>query len=193
MTSGISVGAVPVYSLGFGDWFGGGFFVPGVSIAKLSLTDSTVSGNSAVGVNIVNGEADVIRSVISGNTGYSGGGISVGSGWGYSWGSLTLTDSIVSDNTSTYAGGGINVVSGRAAINHSTITGNVAGFSADDAGRGGGINVNPGSSTVSIARSTISGNSADEGGGINFSAGLASALTVEETTISRNKVTSAGG
>src|SRR5262245_21911421 len=51
------------------------------SAAKLLLADSTVSDNSAVdsgfagGINVLNGDADIRRSIISGNSGDFGGGI----------------------------------------------------------------------------------------------------------------------
>jgi hypothetical protein len=202
INGGISVGAPP------SGW--GWFYNPG-SVAKLSLTDSTVSDNSAGGINITNGDADIRRSTISGNSGDSGGGIGVGA-LVYAYypgvigldvqsqayltylisGSLTLTDSTVNDNTATHAGGGIDLVSGQVKVVNSTIAGNVAGFSE---GGGGGINVRTGSLTVQ--RSTISGNSADVGGGISvgygYGYGYGSNSTVDDSTISRNKANTVGG
>src|SRR5262249_52991737 len=51
-----------------------GFFY---QYARLSLIDSTVSGNVAGGVNIRFGDADISDSIISGNRSSSGGGINV--------------------------------------------------------------------------------------------------------------------
>lgn len=180
MNEGISVGVaakIPFFFLGWGggdgiyDLFWG-------SIAKLSLADSTVSSNSAGGVHIVNGEADIIRSTISGNSNVSGAGVNVA-------GSLTLTDCIVSDNTSTDRGGGISVSYGQATVINTTITGNVSGLSGS--GLGGGIWAR---APLTIARSTISGNTADFGGGIYI---LADALTMDDSTVSRNKASMGGG
>src|SRR5262245_17512569 len=87
MTVGISVGVMS-YGWGWGWYYGGygGYYNPGSS-AKLSLADSTISGNSpgdygsAAGIHIIDGEANVVRSVITGNCGGYGGGIGVGTGY----------------------------------------------------------------------------------------------------------------
>jgi hypothetical protein len=201
LSGGISVGFVP------SDWQTPWYYS---SSAKLLLTDSTVSGNSAGGINIDYGAADISRSIISRNSGDDGG-IRVGRGYVFRFGglgdfsgfsafsgSLTLTDSTVDENTSTYSGGGIQVRLGQATVVQSTVTGNVAGFLGGDVvGRGGGIFVEDG--TVTIARSTISGNAADVGGGIHVGGYLRiggdhnDALTMEESTVSRNEATTAGG
>jgi hypothetical protein len=209
---GISVGVA-----GFDPWG-----PPVIYSATLSLTDSTVSDNSGCGVTIADGsDADIRHSIISGNSGEYGGGIRVGpvffvNGYPIGSASLTLTECTVIDNTAysgggiwvgggatvirstitgnlaTSSGGGISVSDGGATVIGSTITGNLAGFEG-----GGGIDVWNG--TLAIAASTISGNAADVGGGINifgysgFYENVPASLTMEESTVSRNKSTSAGG
>ena len=120
---------------GFGGAGGGGIFNRGT----LTVTNSTVSGNSARGMP------------------GRGGGI-------FNLGTLTVTNSTVTGNIVGGAfglgyGGGIEN-QGTAAVNNSTVTGNTAA-------RGGGIANLQGS--VTINNSTVSGNSvhfADDGGGI---------------------------
>ena len=92
----------------------------------LTLTDSTVSGNTATGpyaygggVTNYEGTLTLINSTVSGNSAARGGGI-----MNYSNGTLTLTDSTVSGNTAT-SGGGINT-SGTVTLTliNSTVSGN---------------------------------------------------------------------
>ncbi len=73
-------------------------------------------------------------------------------------GTLTLTNSSVSDNWASFGGGISN--SGTLTLTNSTITGNTA-----SGGSGGGIS---NSGTLTLTNSTVSGNSAtDSGGGIS--------------------------
>ena len=121
----------------------------------LTLTDSTVSGNTATGPYAYGGgigsygPLTLINSTVSGNTAGDGGGI-------WHEGTLTLTDSTVSGNTADHGGGIHN--GGTLTLINSTVSGNTATS-------GGGIN-NSGSSTVTLINSTVSGNSAAGGGGI---------------------------
>jgi nitrous oxidase accessory protein NosD len=186
MNGGISVGLASSWGYAYG--YG--------SVAALMLTDSTVADNSGGGINIVNGEASINHSTISGNASDSGGGINVGFFYSYGFGidggyyssgtgSLTLTDSTVRANAATYSGGGINVTMGQATVVHSTISGNVAGFVT---GSGGGINVQSGGA-LTVAGSTITGNAADYGGGVY----CGPTLVMDDSTVSRNKALTAGG
>ncbi|MCA9967980.1 MAG: hypothetical protein KC423_27230, partial [Anaerolineales bacterium] len=72
---------------------------------NLTLTNSTVSGNSATnyggGINFGSGTLTVINSTISGNTANYGGGIR------NEGGTLTATNSTFSDNEATISGGGM--------------------------------------------------------------------------------------
>jgi hypothetical protein len=103
-----------------------------------------------------------------------GGGIFVESG-----GSLTLTNSTISDNRAS-SGGGIRN-DGMLTITNSTLSVNSA------AGSGGGIFNN---GTVNISNATFSGNSGQFGGGIRTFAGT---VTITNSTFSNNSVDFLGG
>ncbi len=128
----------------------------------LTLTNSTVSGNTATGesncgAGVFNSSlATVIinNSTIENNTctaaGADGAGLLKASG-----GTLTITNSTFFNNTTPDNGGGvrIDVDTGTATITNSTFASNVAGT------RGGGLQVKSG--TVTVAFSTFSANSAN--------------------------------
>lgn len=90
-------------------------------------------------------------------------------------GTLSVTDCIISDNTSPGTGGGIKST-GTTTVTNSTISGNSSGFS------GGGIDM---TGTMTISNSTISGNSSgtDGGGASNIGGTL---LEITNSTISGN-------
>jgi len=149
---------------------GGGIYNAG----KLTLTNSTVSGNSAewwpftgYGGGIYNnGVLTLTNSRVSGNTTWgSGGGID-------NWGVVTLTNSTVSGNTAYYGGGLWS--DGTLTLTNSTVSGNTAeGFS-------GGIESQSG--TLTLTNSTVSGNTAGFYGGI----ACAGVLTLTNSTVSGN-------
>ena len=133
------------------------------SSGALSLTNSTLSGNS-----------------ISGDVAF-GGGIFTSSG------SVSLTNSTLSGNSTSgdraAYGGGIYTYSGSVSLTSSTLSGNsTSGFGAF----GGGIRT--GSGSVSLTNSTLSGNSTSgdfaEGGGIHTYLGGSISLT--NSTLSGN-------
>ena len=100
-------------------------------------------------------------------------------------GTLTLTNSTMSGNSAGGSGGGIyNNRNGTLTVTNSTLSGNSA-----TSWHGGGI-YNAG--TLTLTNSTLSGNSADnEGGGIyNTYSGL---LTVTNSTLSGNSASWGGG
>ncbi|MDO4569221.1 MAG: right-handed parallel beta-helix repeat-containing protein, partial [Planctomycetia bacterium] len=154
---------------------GGGIF----NFGNLTVTDSTISGNSAdnAGGGIANaGNLTVTNSTISGNSVCAISGNSTGVGGGIAnGGSLTVTNSTISGN-SAGSGGGIDNDGGILTVTNSTISGN----SADNAG--GGIHDYYGNLTVT--NSTISRNSAEfAGGGISGSYGE---IYVYNTIIAEN-------
>jgi hypothetical protein len=128
------------------------------------------------GVRIASGATVAIaHSTITGNQGNRGGGI-------YNVGTATLTDSVVSDN-STYGksgGGGI--------YNRGTVTLTNTTVSHNSAGSGGGLyNQHGGSAT--LVNSTLWGNSASRGGGIyNYAT-----VTLTNTTVTANSVSGGKG
>ena len=146
--------------------------------ATLTVTDVTVDDNSAAGGNgggiLSVGTATVANSTLSGNSaGSSGGGM-------YSGGTLNVTGSTFAGNTARYDGGGIGS-SGTLYVSDDTISNNSGGRV------GGGISNRRG--TLTVANSTLSGNSAGDGGGI-WSSGAA---TVTNIMCSGNTASYRGG
>jgi len=122
-------------------------------------------------------------STITGNAAVSGGGIySFDNDIELSPGSISVIDSVISNNIATKSGGGI--LGGRIVVTNSTISGNTASVS------GGGIIAKRGGSTE-VDNSVISGNTAASGGGIAIE--YAGNLTTNNSTISDNSATANGG
>ncbi len=153
---------------------GGGSVVNGAGILsreQLTLTGSTISGNSASGrgggiyLDYYSDSASVITSsTISGNSAASGGGIASLS---YD---LTVTNSTFSGNTATSNGGGI-YGKNTTTVTHSTISGN----SAD---KGGGIFFYDGGE-ITVSNSIVSGNSASTSGN-EFGADILGLITLND-------------
>jgi hypothetical protein len=182
---------------GSGAKLGGGIFTYGYSGLKLIKT--TVSGNTAPqggGIAGTFGDATLTSSTVSGNT---GGGIYGGQGgdWALTGstvsdnhgsgitvveGSVTLTDSKVSDNTTGGSGGGIGGAEASVRLTGSTVSDNTAG------GEGGGITLNFG--TTTLTNSTVSGNTATRGGGLASGADL---ILNGASSVSRNMASEQGG
>jgi len=147
----------------------------------LSVTDSTLNGNSAVrggGISSF-GTALITNSTLSGNLANGGGGIHNG-------GTTTIIGSTISDNTATSGGGIYNGIRGNLAVNDTTIAGNAA-----NGGRGGGLF---NTWAAEITGSTILDNTAMYGGGIfSNQGGQDQILEVNSSTISENSAKSGGG
>jgi hypothetical protein len=153
--------------------------------ALLEITDSTISANSAAsgggGVSSIDGTVTIVRTRISGNSTLGSGGgvssvrslptrsatlalvdstVSENSNNGiFNWGdgTLTITGSTISGNTSIGWGGGINSW-GTVTITNST-------FANNTGSDGGGIKRYAG--VMKISNSTFSGNRASQGGGLS--------------------------
>jgi hypothetical protein len=168
--------------------------------SNLTITDSTISGNSIGGVGgglltgfdyntTPRGSVNISRSTISNNglTGgvpdtYAGGGIQV-----INDGTGSITESIISGNASRGNGGGV-LAYGNAnlQISKTTIRGNTA------LGYGGGGLAAVAYGTATVTRSTISGNFSDtSAGGVQVLGGAT--LRLEQSTISGNTTNGAGG
>jgi hypothetical protein len=178
------------------------------NFGTLTLSNSTVTGNTvnacpgpdngcfdyvppSAGAGIFNGNnhgtavLTIINSTVShnyGGLGSLGGGIangSVGLGPGVPGGTVILSNSTVSGNSSAGGGGISNVYQGLLMVTNSTIAGN----SAPD--QGGGI-YNVGA-TLTIANSTISGNysgsTGENGGGIES---YAAVIVMRNTILAGN-------
>jgi CSLREA domain-containing protein len=166
-----------------------------------TITTSTISENSAVrdGGGILGGVTlDVTNSTISGNTaGRDGGGIRQGPAV-----RVSVTDSTINNNSAGRDGGGLQLTIAMATITRSAVSHNTAGrdgggifraasglsvlsctISSNSASRnGGGI----WGTEVSVADSTISGNSASEGGAIWTATALVSNTTIKNNSTSGN-------
>jgi len=149
--------------------------------ASLTVVNSNVSDNF-FGIHNATGEfgvatATILSTTVSGN---SAGGVvaapNIFGGRVY----ITITDCIISGNSTTVDGGGIGGATTLTVAN-STISGNSARTS------GGGIS----GGDVSIVNSTVSGNSAGtSGGGLST---FFSSLRVANSTIAGNSAPSGGG
>jgi hypothetical protein len=126
------------------------------SLADLTVAQSTISGNVAVGSgggiyihrNFSGGSLSVTDCIVSGNSSVTGSGGGI-----YSAANFTLAGSTISGNTvpnSSAYGGGIVTHGPTATVTSSTISGNNGGRAALYFG---------GSNTLSLLSSTISGNS----------------------------------
>jgi hypothetical protein len=145
------------------------------SSGKVSIINSTISGNSAVsggGIYGNNGTISVTNSTFSTNsaTGGGGGGVLI------HFGNMSVDSSTFSANSAAGEGGGIFCHSGGLMISDSTISGN----SAD---HGGGVVTDDGSETT-LTDTTISANSARLVGGIDISQG--DGTIVSNTIIAKN-------
>jgi hypothetical protein len=164
---------------------GGGIYNEG----SLTLTDSTVSGNSAgAGGGIANDEGPLTltNTTVSGNSAETdGGGI-----FNYS-GTVMLTSSAVSENTAFYGGGIYLFDSGTLTLTDSAVLDNSA------TAAGGGIHNHTwdpfsNGNIVTLTNSIVSGNTAvTEGGGINVA--IAGALTLIDSAVLNNSATDATG
>jgi hypothetical protein len=191
---------------------GGGIYNSGAALARLTLTNTIVSGNTApsgAGIaNFTSATVQMSNSAVSDNdaTGSFGGGgginnsgvmnldgcmISgnsvtyVGGGIGNS-GMMTLTACTISTNSSGSDGGGFWNHGGILKLTNCTVSGN---FCTDNQGSFGGGIYNFGG--VVLTNSTISGNSAaDRGGGI-FNSNQ-SGMIVTNCTIANNHTESGG-
>jgi hypothetical protein len=175
-----------------GDLVGGGIYNAGT----LTLAGTTVSGNSAgnLGGGIFNepgASASFTDTTISGNQttsthpGTSGGGaIYNGSSLEGGQGTVTITHSIVSENSSELGPAGIWNVGGILTITESMVTANTSAGTIDTTGGAGGIFS---TGTAIIADSTVSGNSTSgSGGGI----GNSGSMSITGSTISGNSASS---
>jgi hypothetical protein len=167
---------------------------------QLAVTDSTISSNVArnhggggIASALSTSAVTVTGSTIEGNTVIAPGTDQRGGGgiWA-NQSDLTVEDSTIRNNDSGYSAGGI-YVSGSAAtflMRRSTVAGNSTGTDPNrGVGRGAGVSVRS-SSRSTIEDSTISGNiAASSGGGIDVRA----PIVIANSTISGNSSDGTGG
>ena len=131
---------------------GGGGIISGSINNTMSVTNCVISGNSATGVGT-----------------FGGGGIL------HTGGSLTITGTTLSNNSTTSSGGGLGYTAGdplirtpstgTLTVSGSTFSGNTANSAAAGGGGADLFNFNAGTGTYSINSSTFSNNSAPNGSG----------------------------
>ena len=138
---------------------------------SLTITDSTLSGNSTTGTSSTDGGGAVhsYRSAITVNnsqimnntSGASGGGLN-----GY-YAPFTVRDSMISGNTAGDKGGGMNVYKGGLTLEDSMVTQNTTGANRS----GGGIYFHGdyGSAQMALTRSHLVGNQSGSLGGGMYS------------------------
>ncbi len=172
---------------------GGTVILSGASITGNSVTGSL--GTDDGGGGILNdgrnnpGTITLTNTTISGNTasptnGNGGGVLNIGTS---SATSISFTGGTIANNSAARAGGGIENIGGNVALTNTTATGNSAGIN------GGGLHIS-GAGTVSVESSTFSSNVAgNEGGGLWNSSAAAATITVSNSTISGNQATFGGG
>jgi len=156
-------------------YFGGGIYNAGT----LAVIDSRLDSNSTAGFGggIFNngGSVTVTNSIVE----ESGAGDGGGGMYNASSGTLTVINSTLSQNTAA-SGGGIRSESGTV----TTVTGSmlIMNNTTDPNGSGGGLFNGPGG-TMTVANSTLAGNTANQyGGGIaNYGT-----LTLKNSTLSGN-------
>lgn len=188
-----------------------------VNDGKLTLTNSTVSGNEGYSIyegggglaNNADGTATLTNSTVSSNNDPSGGGL-------INQGVMTLSNSsVISNSAWLFEGGGI-VNGGTLTVTNSTISTNSApSYSAfgggienggtltlsnssvisNSAGSGGGGLANAG--IVTLINSTVSGNSAAQGAALFSQLSCCGAppshVVIAYSTLSDNTATTAGG
>jgi hypothetical protein len=151
----------------------------------LVMTGSAVSFNTAIrnggGLILWGGTNTIERTLIMGNTGEVGGGISTNSS-----GSLTIIDSTIQDNTSTTGGGGLSLW-GPTTLTNVSINHNYAAYN------GGGLEVwgASGVTNVNLTNVTLINNwTPGSGGGIYV--GYLGAASLDHVTLSGNTASSGG-
>jgi hypothetical protein len=152
-----------------------------VTLSGLTITNGAGSLSGGGGGGIRNsGALTIDNSIVSNDIAAPVGSAASGGGIYNSGGTLTVTNSTLSGNSSS-SGGGIYNSGGTLTVTNSTLSGN-------SAASGGGIYNSGG--TLTVTNSTLSGNSSPSGGGIYNSGGT---LTVTNSTLSGNSSSSGGG
>lgn len=184
--------------------------------STVTVVDSVLSGNTATFGGAIASQfgatVQVINSTIAENSAYNGGGVylwdggtveisnstfsdnsarnSGGAVFVYE-GALNIADSVISGNFAEVSGGGIHILQTEATVTGATLAGNMVGRTGGVTSSGGGAIYNRG--TLSVASSTISGNSAitAHGGGVHN--GEDGSATIVNSTISGNSTWNNGG
>jgi hypothetical protein len=181
--------------------------------ATATVSGITVRGGKAItGAGILNGSGDLtlIRVRVIGNEAVTEGGGTVGGGGIFSNGTLTLRESVISDNLARAAGGSENVAAGGGIesegilfVERSTIAGNLAEAQGEGEAKaeaiGGGLATAPSIGSTIIEESTVSDNfvlaanatdlAISRGGGIGGSAVNLTGSTIAENGVELDAAT----
>jgi hypothetical protein len=141
---------------------GGGVYVTDVNpgdgaYGVLNLTDTTISGNTALAGGGIAGNGVVVASntTISNNTARDGGGVLSSTGGPYEAGRFEFNNCTISGNSATESGGGLaNALRAFSVLNKTTI--------ARNSGKSGGGISNFSKASVVLNQTLISGNKAPE-------------------------------
>ncbi len=159
------------------DGLGGGISAVSCTLRVVGCTiENNASSSGGGGIRASTSNLSIVASTIRGNTAGGGGGGVFFTGAS----SFDLESSTVAGNTAASAGGGLDLFGFTTnTVTNSTITGNVAGTT------GGGVFANPSGGTMSIAASTIVGNSAGTGPshGVGGIAAMGVPLTLSDTIV----------
>ena len=151
----------------------GTMFTVNTNVTFILDNNITLQGHGGNNRALVHVEGGILRmnagATITGNTntGYSGGGVYIGSGI------FEMTGGTIISNISRHTGGGVVIIDGNFTMTGGTISGNTAGdgnvsspssiSSSRGANRGGGVSAWGG--TFTMRGGTITGNTAHEAGG----------------------------
>jgi hypothetical protein len=174
------------------------------SISGVTITggkETTAVGGGGIISGSIDNTVSVTNCVISGNSA-SGAGTFGGGGISHEGGSLTITGTTFSNNSTTGSGGGLGYTAGDPLIRTPsngilTVSGSTFSTNSANSGAAGGggadlFNFNGGLGTYSISSSTFSGNSAanGNGGAIIVESGP---LTVTTSSLTSNTAAVTGG
>jgi hypothetical protein len=152
-----------------------------VNYGSLTLTGSTVSDNRDGGIGN-GGPTTLTNSTVSGNAG-----VGIDSSGYILPGGVTLTNSTIAQNS----GSGIASNHEVLTLNHTNVTGNTGSQECSDTcfTAGGGI-TSAQDQEVTLANSTVAGNTAERGGGLWVSY---ETVTLTNSTVARNAARYGGG
>ena len=161
------------------------------NVIDVTISGLTVTGGRAdPGAGIVSwGESLVLDNVVvTGNASIAGGGVAAL----YDSAATTILDSIISGNSAAEGGGVFLYGTAQTLIEDTVISDNDAG--GVEGGNGAGIAARRLTGSLTIERSTLSGNDAESaGGGLFVDGGQGASLTVRGSTVSGNTADAGGG
>jgi len=163
-------------------------FASNVAISGFTITNCVAPGTVAGGGILNHGGLTLSDSSIVSNTAFAGdigrGGGIYSDGYSGGSGTLTVTNSTISNNVCAELGGGITANGATMTVSNCTISGNIAMHPGG--GSGGGIAMDgnaEGTNTLTVTNSVISGNQSLIGGGI---VAFSATATVSNSTIKQN-------